>query len=142
MIVTIKSERNEFFGHHLQNQFDVAKVKRSFSQDRLAREERFGYLFGNAHCPCVMRVTRIDQCHQEAGVRDSSHFFENPLRVDKLRGPPRMTPANRMNLRAPLSPCRARSRWSRINFPWDTPIRAAVCSIQPASFFVGRKVIV
>src|SRR5262249_19528422 len=53
-----------------------------------------------------------------------------------------MMPAIHMNFFEERSAVRARSSCSRINCPCDTPIRAAVCSIHNASFFVGRKVIV
>src|SRR5258708_2262866 len=89
-----------------------------------------------------MTVDRVSQRNQITGIRDTVHFLENPLRVERSRGRLRMTPANRTNFLEVRSPARACSKCERMNWPWDTPICAAACSIQSASFFVGRKVIV
>src|SRR5437016_4847172 len=142
MIIAIERKRKETFREHLQNQPGIAQMKRRLGQHGLARKKRLGNLFGNAHCPRVMTVARVGQRNQITGIRDTVHFFENPLRVERSRGPLWMTPANRTNFLEVRSPSRACSKCERMNCPCDTPMRAAVSSIQAASFFVGRKVIV
>jgi hypothetical protein len=101
MIITIEGEGKKLLSHHFQNKFDIAKLKRSLSQDRLAGEQRLRYLLKDLQCPVVMSVARINESYEEPGVGDASHFLENPLRVERSRGPFRMIPANRMNLRMP-----------------------------------------
>src|SRR5437667_1390645 len=142
MINAIERKRKETFREHLQSQPSIAQMKRRLGQHGLARKKRLGNLFGNAHCPRVMTVAQVGQRNQITGIRDTVHFFENPLRVERSRGPLRMTPANRTNFLEVRSPSRACSKCERMNCPCETPICAAACSIHPASFFVGRKVIV
>src|SRR3989454_7710330 len=141
MIIAIERKRKETFREHLQNQPSIAQMKRRLGQHGLARKKRLGNLFGNAYCPRVMTAVRVGQRNQITGIRDTVHFFENPLRVERSRGPLRMTPANRTNFLEVRSPSRACSKCERMNCPCETPICAAACSIQPASFFVGRKVL-
>src|SRR5882672_11638044 len=142
MIIAIKRKRKETFREHLQNKPSIAQMKRRLGQHWLARKKRLGNLFGNPHRPGVMTVARVGQRNQITGIRDTVHFLENPLRVERSRGPLRMTPANRTNFLEVLSPPRACSKCERMNCPCETPICAAACSIQSASCFVGRKVLV
>src|SRR6266478_2382828 len=87
-------------------------------------------------------VAASGESNKEAGIGDAFHLVEKPFRSERSRGPPRIRPASRMNFRDLRSPARACSKCERMNCPCETPICAAACSIQPASFFVGRKVIV
>src|SRR6059058_4838905 len=104
MIIAIERKRKETFREHLQNQPSIAQMKRRLGQHGLARKKRLGNLFGNAHCPRVMTVAQVGQRNQITGIRDTVHFFENPLRVERSRGPLRMTPANRTNSTAAILP--------------------------------------
>src|SRR6266478_10085812 len=87
-------------------------------------------------------VAASGESNQEAGIGDTFHLVEKPFRSETSRGPPRIRPASRINFRDLRSPALACSRCERLNWPWDTPICSAARSIHPASFFVGRKVIV
>src|SRR5437879_12696983 len=60
-------------------------MKHRLGQHGLARKKRLGNLFGNAHCPPVMTGARVGQRNQIIGIRDTVHFFENPLRVDSSK---------------------------------------------------------
>src|SRR5438876_6764039 len=115
MLIAIERKRKETFREHLQNQPSIAQTKRRLGQHGLARKKRLSNLFGNADCPRVMTVARIGQRNQITSIRNTVHFFGNPLRVERSRGPLRMTPANRTNFLEVRSPARACSRCERMN---------------------------
>ena len=142
MIATIEREIDQLFGNHLQYQCRIAQVKGGFGQHRFTGEKWLRHLLSHTKRPPVMHVLASGESYQEAGIGNPGHFLENPLRVETSRGPPRTTPASRMNFFPRRSTALASSKCERMNCPWETPSCPAACSIHPASFFVGRKVIV
>ena len=95
-------------------------------------------------CAFVVTTNLASGSSSDSGRADQrNHFaFKKPFRSERSRGPPRITPASRMNFRELRLPARACSRCDCMNCPWDTSICSAACSIHSASFVVGRKVIV
>jgi hypothetical protein len=70
------------------------KVKRRFGEDRFAGQQRFARSRREADGPFVMPVVPVRERHEQAGVGDGFHRFENPFRVDRSRAP-RTDPASR-----------------------------------------------
>src|SRR5262245_4405721 len=112
----------------------------SLRQNRLAGEQRLGYLFSNTDGPFVEIVRPICESDQKTSVGNAFHQAEKPFRRERFFGP-RTAPANRMNGRPPPVDL-AFSNCSRTIFPWATPERLAVSSNHAASSLLRRIVIV
>ncbi len=115
-------------------------MKGCFCQHRFAGKQRLCDLLGQAHGPVVVDVPAPGKCDQKTHIRDAFHSFENPLRVERSRGPLRILPARRMNFFDELSSDRARSSCCRTSSPCEIPVRAEVSSIHAASLFGSRIV--
>jgi hypothetical protein len=115
-------------------------MKGRFRQNGLTGEQRLRDLLGHTHGPFVMHVPAAGKRNQKPGIRDASHFFENPLWVERSRLPPRILPARRINFFDELSRDRARSKCCRTSSPCEIPVRAEVSSIHVARFF-GKRIV-
>src|SRR5271167_844416 len=73
------------------------QMKRRFGEDRLAGQQGLGNSSGNVHSPAVVLVVPSRESDNEAGVGDSLHERENPLREERSGGPPVISPAWRRN---------------------------------------------
>jgi hypothetical protein len=62
-------------------------VKRGFSQDGFASQERFRNSFCNLERPGVVEVVAIPKRNDKSCVRDSLHRREKPFREERLTGP-------------------------------------------------------
>jgi hypothetical protein len=86
-----------------------------------------------------MPIAAIQKCHHKTGVRNASHFLENPLREERSGGPS-IDPEKRMKDLVPFSRF-ARSNSSRTNRPTGTPVLRAVFLSQTASSS-GRRIVI
>lgn len=106
------------------------QMKCGFGKDRVACQQRLGYLIRDAERPIVILIPTIGERHQEARVSDCFHLRENPFRVDRSAGPA-MTPASLRNDRD--SDFLALSNWSRMILPFGTPVLRDVSANHFAS---------
>jgi hypothetical protein len=93
MICRIKCEADQPLINHFQNQSDVLEMKSRFGKDSFARQQRRRDARCHFQCPIVMSVCLIRKCNQKAGVGDSLHEREKPLRFERSFGP-RTVPAS------------------------------------------------
>jgi hypothetical protein len=140
MIVAIKGQSYQAVSDHFQHQSDILKMEGCFRQDGFAGKQRLSNLLGHAHSPFVMNVPAAGKRNEQARICDAFHSFENPLRVERLRGQLRILPARRMNFFDELSSDRARSSCCRTSSPCEIPVRADASSIHVARLFGSRIV--
>lgn len=131
VIAAVERQGDEPLPDHREHKGDAPEVKRSLRKDRLAGQEGLGDPLRDANRPFVVTIVTIRECDEESGVGNARHEREKPLRAERSRGP-RTAPAKRMNDCWPLLTL-AFSSWSRMIFPWGTPVLAATCSSQTAS---------
>ena len=125
---------------HGENDRHVLEMERRLGQHGLAGQQRLVDVPGDSDRPLVMEVAAVREGHKETGVGNALHPREKPLRADRSRAP-RTLPARRMNDRAGPSDL-ARSSWSRMIFPCETPVFLDFSSSHPARSLSRRTVIV
>jgi len=83
----------------VKNQRGVAQMERRLGENGFTCEQRIYYLMCEANGPFVMKVAAIAKRNQEASVSDGIHFFEKPLREERVALADTF-PANRRNGRS------------------------------------------
>jgi hypothetical protein len=68
-------------------------MKRGFGEHSFASQQWLGDSFGNVNCPVMVPVIPPGEGNDEAGIGDSLHERENPLREETSGGPPLIAPA-------------------------------------------------
>ena len=121
----------------LQNQPCVSEMKCGLGQNRFTRQEWIVNLVCESDGPVVVLISPVSESDKEAGIGDTLHLLEKPFRDERSAGPDTF-PARRRNGR--VSTCRAFSSCSRMIFPWDTPVLAAVASSHSARSS-GRRMV-
>ena len=97
MVLAVESESDQSVPNHCQNEGNAAQVKSGLCQNRFASQERFGNAACEVQRPRVMSIVPIGEGDEEAGVGDTFHERENPLRLERFLGP-RTVPARRMKV--------------------------------------------
>ena len=95
--MAVESKGDQFVSNHRENEGDAPQMKGGLCQNRFASQQRFGDPSGDTHSPVVVPIIPISEGDEEAGVRNSLHERENPLRLERFFGP-RIVPAKRMKV--------------------------------------------
>jgi len=73
-------------------------MERRFGKNRLTGQQWRRNLLRYLHCPFVIPIATVRECHEKARVGDALHECEKPFRDERSRGP-RTDPASRMKAR-------------------------------------------
>lgn len=96
MFLARESDGYQTLRHHRDHDGRIVQMESCFCEHRFTGEEGLCHAARDADGPFMVLVVAIGESDEEAGVRDTLHVREKPLRVERFLLP-RTVPASRMN---------------------------------------------
>jgi hypothetical protein len=93
----VESDLNQPLRHHGKNERHALEMECRLCQHGFTSEQGLGDTLGYADRPGMVRVIPVGEGYEKAGVDDSFHGREKPLRLDRSSGPSK-APAKRRKL--------------------------------------------